>query len=72
MEICQQGCSKGIGSKKGLKVSVTIKINQVFFIFNIRELTVKRKDLQALNLVGLNKENPTVDPIQHLDNKLFI
>ena len=43
--------------------SVTTKINQVFFIFNIRELSVNRKDLRALSLVGLNSENLILDPL---------
>ena len=34
------------------------KYNQVFFIFNIRELSVYRKDSQASTLVGLTRENP--------------
>ena len=38
------------------------KINQVFFIFNVRELSINRKDLQAYPLVGLNRGNPILDP----------
>ena len=53
-------------------ISVTIKINQVFFIFNTREISVNKKDLWALTLVGLNWGNPVLDPlaVQHLDNQL--
>ena len=41
----------------------------MLFIFIIRELSVNRKDLKALNLVGLNRENLMLDPlaVQHLD-----
>ena len=36
--------------------------------------SVKRKDYQALNLVGPTKNNPVLDPlaVQHLDNRLYI
>ena len=46
----------------------------MFFIFNIRELSVIRKDLQASTLGGQNQENPTLDPlaVQHLINQLYI
>ena len=40
-----------------------IKIKQVFFIFNTRKLSVNRKDLWASTLVGLNRENPVLDPL---------
>ena len=37
-----------------------------------REHSVNRKDLQAKTLLGLNWENPVLDPlaVQHLDNPL--
>ena len=51
-----------------------IKINQVFFILDARELSVKRKDLRASALMGLNQENPILGPlaVQHLNNQLFM
>ena len=53
---------------------MTVKINQVFFIFNTRELSLNRKDLQASTLVGLTQENPALDPLAvlHLDNWLYM
>ena len=49
-----------------------IKINLVFFIFRTRKLSVNRKDLRALNLVRLTRENPTLDPqaVLSLHNQL--
>ena len=40
--------------------------------FNTIELSVKRKRLTGLKLVGLTHENPTLDPLAvlHLDNQL--
>ena len=40
----------------------------------VRELSVKRKDLWALTLVGLTRENPELDPlaVQHLGNRLYM
>ena len=54
------------------KNDLSRSINQVLFIFNIRELSVNRNDLQASSLLGLNWENPVLDPlaVQHLDNLL--
>ena len=45
------------------ELSVTIKINLVFFIFSTRELSVNRKDLEASTLVRQNRKNPLLDPI---------
>ena len=35
---------------------------------------MNKKDLQALTLVGLTRENPASDPlhVQHIDNQLYI
>ena len=46
----------------------------MFFIFNTRKLSKNRKDLQALTLVGLNREKPVLDTlgVQHLYNQLYI
>ena len=41
---------------------VIIKINQVFFISNTRELSVNRKDIGASTFVGLTQENPELNP----------
>ena len=41
------------------------------FISITRELSVNRKDLQALTLVALSWENPALH-VQHLDNQLNI
>ena len=51
-----------------------IKINQVFFIFNTREISVNKKDLWASTLVGLTCENPILDPlaVQYLENQQYI
>ena len=51
---------------------MTTKINQVLLIFITREHSVNREDLQAKTLLGLNWENPVLDPlaVQHLDNPL--
>ena len=47
-----------------------IKIHQVFFQYKGTSLAVNRKDLRSPNLVGLNLENPVLDPLAvlHLDN----
>ena len=39
-----------------------------------RNFSVNKKDLQALTLVGLTRENPASDPlhVQHIDNQLYI
>ena len=51
---------------------IKFKINQVFYSFNTRELSVNRKDLRASTLVGLTWENPTLDPltVPHRNNRL--
>ena len=38
------------------------------------ELSVKRKDLQALTLVGPPTDNPKLDPLAvlHLNNRLYM
>ena len=43
-------------------------------IFNAKELSVNRNDLQAATLVGQNRENPVLDPlaVQQLNNELYI
>ena len=50
------------------------KMNQVFFFSTLRKLSVNRKYLQALTLVGLPRGNPQPDPLAvlHLDNQLYI
>ena len=54
--------------------SVTIKINQVLFNYYTRELSVSRKDLRAVTWMGLNWENPVIDPlsVHHVNNRIFI
>ena len=49
---------------------VIIKLNQMIFIFNTRELSLNRKDLRASTLVGLTLANPALDPlaVPHLNN----
>ena len=49
---------------------MTIKINQEV----LSDRDMYRKDLQTLTLVGLNRENPVLDPVsvQHLYKLLFI
>ena len=56
------------------KNDLSRSINQVLFIFNVRELSVNRNDLQASTLVGMKWKNPVLDPltVQHLDNQLCI
>ena len=44
------------------RYSVTIKINQAFYIFNTSELPVKRTDLGATILVGPTREKLALDP----------
>ena len=52
---------------------MTIQINQVFFIFNTRELSVNRKELQASTLLEQTMENPALEPlVLHLDNQLYM
>ena len=53
---------------------MTKNINQVLVIFNAKELSVNRNDLQAATLVGQNWENPVLDPlaVQQLNNQLYI
>ena len=53
---------------------MTKNINQVLVIFNAKELSVNRNDLQAATLVGQNRENPVLDPlaVQQLNNELYI
>ena len=51
---------------------VTIKINQVFFIFNKREISANRKDLWASTLMGPARENPALSlAVLHLDNPIL-
>ena len=50
-----------------LTKTYNLKINQLFFIFNIRELSVNIKGLRASTLEGLPRENRALDPlaVQH-------
>ena len=58
--------------QRDIRINCDNKINQVFFIFNTTELWLARKDLRASTSVGLNRENPILDPLAvlHLDNRL--
>ena len=46
----------------------------MFFIFNIREHSVNRKDIRASILAGLTRQNPELDPlaVPHLNNGLVL
>ena len=50
------------------------KLNMCSLFQTLWELSVKRKDLQALTLVGPTQNNPVLDPLAvlHLDNWLYI
>ena len=54
--------------------SVTTKSPNCSLFQTLRELSVNRKVLQALTLVGPTRENPVPDPLAvlHLDNQLYI
>ena len=60
--------------KKWQKNKCDNKINQVFFIFNTRYISVKSKDFHASTLVGPTRENLVLESlsVQHLDNLLYI
>ena len=49
--------------KSDKRIKCDSKINQVFFIFNTKELSINRKDLHASTLVGLTRENPLLFPL---------
>ena len=50
--------------------SVTTKSTKCSLFQTLKELSVNRKDLRALALVGPTRENSVSDPlaVQHLDN----
>ena len=56
------------------KIGVTTKSTKCSLFQTKRELLVDRKDLRAVTLVGLTRENPVPDPIAvlNLDNQLLI
>ena len=54
----------------GLKNSMTTKSTKCSLFQTLRELSVNRKDLQALTLVGPTRDNPVPNPLAvlHLNN----
>ena len=59
--------------KKWQKNKCDNKINQVFFIFNTRYISVNRKDFRASTLVGPTRDNLVLEylSVQHLDKLLY-
>ena len=57
-----------------MRLSVTTKWTMCSLLQTLKEPSVNRKDLQALNLVGPTKDNPVQDPLAvlHLNNRLYI
>ena len=54
-------------------ISVTTKSNKCYLFQTLRNISVNKNDLRALNLVGPTRQNPVTDPLAvlHLYKSLY-